>query len=328
MKLYKHPILNSEQLTDTEISQVISEVFSTSKEYIRQCIENSVNKRVPAISKNYTNLSDYIKRINQAIDSNDIFYDIEVGQRIYHGLGQINRWRVTVYIYFPIYLLCEYLFASGYSSSRIANNHSEDFYSFIISSNYQTLNTYVVVYDYTIDIDNITETELISYVERSFHKYLKDNIELLYDPELFTIKSEPAYDSHSDYGKFKNICNEFIKYCEATYKINRKSKWMNIVDKLESERDEDINSIYEQTEAGSYIDGIAQQVEKQIGIYGEPSTQSGHGIIEFRDINTDDILMTQDYKEYCEDVISMALNSNSVKGFKIHLEQYYYKMIE
>lgn len=35
---------------------------------------------------------------------------------------------------------------------------------------------------------------------------------------------------------------------------------------LESERDERINSIYEQTEAGSYIDSIAQSVEDSIGI--------------------------------------------------------------
>lgn len=92
---------------------------------------------------------------------------------------------------------------------------------------------------------------------------------------------------------------------------------------LESERDEGINSIYEQTEAGSYIDSIAQSVEDSIGIWSQPSIQGGHGIIEFLDKDTDEVLLRKDYEDYCDDIIDMALQSKSKKGFVSQLKQYY-----
>ena len=63
------------------------------------------------------------------------------------------------------------------------------------------------------------------------------------------------------------------------YKSSRNSKWMNIVDNLESESDEGINSIYEQTEAGSYIDDIVRSIEDSLGILSEYSVQWGHVIV-------------------------------------------------
>ena len=98
---------------------------------------------------------------------------------------------------------------------------------------------------------------------------------------------------------------------------------MIIVDDLQSEGDGGINSIYEQTEAGSYIDGIAQTVEDTIGIWSQPSIQGGQGIIEFLDKDTDEVLLEKDYEEYCDDIIDMALQSISKKGFVSQLKQYY-----
>lgn len=100
-------------------------------------------------------------------------------------------------------------------------------------------------------------------------------------------------------------------------------EWMNIIDNLESESDEGINSIYEQTEAGSYIDNIVQTVENSLGILSEYSVQWGHGIVEFLDEDTDEVLWRTDYEEYCDDIINMSLQSKSKKDFISRLKQYY-----
>ena len=76
-----------------------------------------------------------------------------------------------------------------------------------------------------------------------------------------------------------------------------------------TEFEDGINSIYEQTSAGSYIDSLAQSVENEIDIYAEPSIQGGQGTVTFRDSNTDEVLLEKDYQEFCNDIIDMALES-------------------
>lgn len=103
----------------------------------------------------------------------------------------------------------------------------------------------------------------------------------------------------------------------------RTNAWKNIVDQLVSESEEDINSIYEETDAGAKIDDIAKEVEDSLGIYGEPSIQAGRGGIFFYDSNTGDVLLRMDYEVFCNDLISMAIESSSKKEFVEKLKSYY-----
>lgn len=90
-----------------------------------------------------------------------------------------------------------------------------------------------------------------------------------------------------------------------------------------TEFEDGINSIYEQTSAGSYIDSLAQSVENEIDIYAEPSIQGGQGTVTFRDSNTDEVLLEKDYQEFCNDIIDMALESKSKQSFVSALKNYY-----
>ena len=115
-----------------------------------------------------------------------------------------------------------------------------------------------------------------------------------------------------------------IKYCKSKSSTSEKTgQWKKITSKLQSEAESGINSIYEQTEAGSYIDSIAQSVEDSLGIYGEPSIQFGQGSIIFYDNNSGDILLEKDYEEYCDDIINIAIESKSKKEFMSQLKHYY-----
>lgn len=100
-------------------------------------------------------------------------------------------------------------------------------------------------------------------------------------------------------------------------------QWEKITSKLLSEAEKGINSIYEQTKAGKYIDNIVQSIEDSLGIWSEPSVQWGHGIIEFLDDDTDEVLWRKDYEEYCDDIIDIAIESESKKEFISQLKQYY-----
>lgn len=326
MKLYKHSVVAAQSNNvSTDVSNMCSVVFNENIDNICEIIKEHVHERVSSMLRNYVYLDDFMRRVTEVIVTDNLFHDsIQIPKR-YYGLGDVTILNNIIYIRFPVYLLCEYFFASGYSSSRIANDHSEDFYNFVESRNYLGLTTFVQACDHNSDITDLSEDRLKSKVEHIFSNESIEHagIQLLYDPERFRCTSDPTCDSPIDMDKFENICNEFIKYCKTNYKSSRNSKWMNIVDTLESESNEGINSIYEQTEAGNYIDSIVQSIEDSLGIWSEPSIQAGHGIIEFLDKNTDEVLLTKDYEEYCDDIIDMAIASKSKKGFMSQLKQYY-----
>lgn len=328
MKLYKHSVVAAKSNDEsTDISNMCSTIFNENKNDICEIIEEYVHERLTSMLGNYSHLEDYMRRVKEVIVADNLFHDSKQVPRTYYEIGNVIILNNIIYIRFPVYLLCEYFFASGYSSSRIANDHSEDFYNFIESRNYLRLTTFVQVFDNRFYIDSLSGDRLKSTLEDVFSdKYMKPStIELLHDPEIFTCTSDPTCDSPLDMDKFERVCNEFIKYCKANYNYrrSRNPEWMNIVDNLESESDKGVNSIYEQTEAGSYIDNIVQTIEDSLGIWSEPSIQGGHGSIIFRDNDTDEVLLEKDYEEYCDDIIDMALQSKSKKEFVSQLKQYY-----
>lgn len=141
---------------------------------------------------------------------------------------------------------------------------------------------------------------------------------------------EEAKDENSyDFGNFGGLLDEteaYIKYYKSKASKTKKKKsndWALKTSELQSEVEDGINSIYEQTDAGSYIEQISLQVEKSLHIYSEPSIQGGVGSIIFYDDKTGDELLEKDYEDFCDDLIDMALESSSRTEFVSKLKQYY-----
>lgn len=117
---------------------------------------------------------------------------------------------------------------------------------------------------------------------------------------------------------------QFTIYCDKNF-INKASNstWPKMIKQLENEYYQGINSISEMTRAGSYIDNIAQKVEKKLGLYSDTSTIDGHGDIIFYDSDTDDIVFQFDYSEFCSDLIHLSLESKTKYEFVQKLTEYY-----
>lgn len=85
-----------------------------------------------------------------------------------------------------------------------------------------------------------------------------------------------------------------------------------------------INSIYEETSAGEYLESIAYQVENEMGLYVEPSVQMGGGIVTIFNESGDEIYADGiDFDEYCEDIVKCMLESNSRSQCVSKLRQLY-----
>lgn len=161
--------------------------------------------------------------------------------------------------------------------------------------------------------------------------YIKknDTVDTVEDQILEELKTGVRYDLECGYyydssGKIQSVeFDDFLEYIRSNLKKSKKSKYASMVHQLKLEAEDGINSIYEQTESGAYIDSIVQSVEDSVGVWSEPSIQGGFGSIAFIDTSTDDVIVEKDYEEYCDDIIDMAIRSKSKKDFISQLEQYY-----
>ena len=191
--------------------------------------------------------------------------------------------------------------------------------------------------------DWVESNDLASNVvyARLFHEGImnhSDDIETLKSRIIYAIESDDFSWILNDYYRDSELNHKeysieelkaFSEYCKARMesseptKSSQSPRWNNIVSELKSEVEDGINSIYDETEAGSYIDSIAQDVEDFLGIYSEPSIEGGRGSIFFYDKETNEELLEKDYDEYCEDIVDMALRSKSEKGFVSKLKKYY-----
>lgn len=119
---------------------------------------------------------------------------------------------------------------------------------------------------------------------------------------------------------------DFINWCKTSKKsTSNKTRiiWKNIVNQLNSEAEDGVDSIYEQTDAGVTIDNIAKGVEDLLNIDSEVSIQGGNGSIYFYSKDTGEELSEIDYQEFCDDIISLAMESSSKKEFVSKLKSYY-----
>jgi len=99
--------------------------------------------------------------------------------------------------------------------------------------------------------------------------------------------------------------------------------WKSLFDKLESEAESGIDSLYEQTEAGRYLNSLCKQVEERLDIYVEPSVQAGVGSVWIWDNSTDEALVEDyDYNDFNNDIFYLAANASNEAEFKSSYESY------
>ena len=112
---------------------------------------------------------------------------------------------------------------------------------------------------------------------------------------------------------------------EKLLKKNRRTlqesmSWQEIKDSLKASIDAGEDPLYTDSEAGDTINTICQEIEEGEGIVLEPSIEAGRGsIFIYRD---DEEVGCEDYEVFNNDVIDLALESNSVDEFKSEYNDY------
>lgn len=91
--------------------------------------------------------------------------------------------------------------------------------------------------------------------------------------------------------------------------------WDTVIDGLQDELDRYSDPIDLQTEYGSLLIGICEEVEKELGVWLEPSIQLGQGGLLVFDAN-DNVVADCDYENFNSDVIDLALTADSESEFK------------
>lgn len=299
MKIYKRKIVASNVFGKTvEIIHDFDYILQDNKHLILQMLDQYCKEHVPDEFREM--YAPYLKVSNLEFKVNDVGYDHQ---------NFIDRFIVRAFLKVPLEItMLYYLAIENYQYSSYIDYVG----LYLEEAGLASVTTYQNVFWCAMyKYENITEEEM----KNNLIKELKDdnNYRLLYNDRY--------YDSNLNH-EYLPI-SEFLEWVKPKVKKPRTSGYNKMIAQLQSERDAGINSIYEQTEAGSYIDNIVQTIEDSLGIWSEPSIQGGHGSIIFRDNDTDEVLLENDYEEYCDDIIDMALQSKSKKEFISQLKQYY-----
>ena len=103
----------------------------------------------------------------------------------------------------------------------------------------------------------------------------------------------------------------------------------DVKQELEQESFDGIDSLYEGTEAGEYINSLCYPVEEELNLFVEPSVQAGRGGVWIYDNSTDDVLVKNyDYEDFNYECIELALDSSSPEDFKAKYKQYLETMVK
>lgn len=141
-------------------------------------------------------------------------------------------------------------------------------------------------------------------------------------------KSSNSYDSFAD--SIDAWMNTYARYYETSKETDYRSlSWNDIQSKVDEDIDKYGNIFYYSDESyvGSYLETIIQKVEEKLGIFVEPSVQSGHGLISVYDAATDDLLFEEDYETWCNDLIDLVYDSTSLNNYSTKVKKYYVNKI-
>lgn len=299
MKIYKRKILASNVFGRTfEITHDFDYILQDNKHLILQMLNQYCKEHVPDEFREI--YAPYLKVSNLEFKVNDVRYDHQ---------NFIDRFIVRAFLKVPLEItMLYYLAIENYQYS----SYIDYVRPYLEEAGLASVTTYQNVFWCAMyKYENITEEEL----ENKLIKELKDdnNYRLLYNDRY--------YDSNLNH-EYLPI-SEFLEWVKPKFKKPGTSGYNKMIAQLQSESEYGINSIYEQTEAGSYIDDIVRSIEESLGIWSEPSVQWGHGIIDFLDEDTDEVLCRKDYEEYCDDIIDIAIESESKEEFMSQVKQYY-----
>lgn len=115
------------------------------------------------------------------------------------------------------------------------------------------------------------------------------------------------------------------RYIKAAEHIN----WKSLANELESDAEDGIDSLYEQTDAGEKLQNIQYEVEDALGIWLEPSVQAGVGGIWFYSSEDDSTLVSDyDYQTFNEDTIDIAIESKNETEYKKRYKAYLENILE
>lgn len=161
----------------------------------------------------------------------------------------------------------------------------------------------------------IDENTMYHYIDKQFNEEAVDN------GHNGRIRISDYMTSFSP----EDLVEEVYKEVSKKYRRRnnpRKGTWMYNMKMLKSDYEEGINPVYEETESGSYIDDLSQQVENSLGVESQIDVQGGQGSIEFYD--SEGIFLTDlDYQQFCDDIITIALNCSTKRDYISQLKQYY-----
>lgn len=119
-----------------------------------------------------------------------------------------------------------------------------------------------------------------------------------------------------------DLRKSFPAYTPSASSKPKAMTWKRLVADLEAEAEDGIDSIYEQTEAGEALEGVCAEVEKQLGVWLEPSIQGGQGSIDILSTDDDTRLGTLDFGDYTYEVCNMAASCSSKNSFKQQYAEY------
>lgn len=142
------------------------------------------------------------------------------------------------------------------------------------------------------------------------------------DPDLLAKLSK---DSDED---VRYVAKHRMKQLGLTTQRKRNG-WGDLLSQLSDDLDENIDPIYEQTEAGKTLADICSEVEDSMNLYIEPSIQGGAGGVWIYD-NTDQSTLVEDYDydSFNSRVLDVALSSNNKSNFKQKYKKYLQNIIQ
>lgn len=104
---------------------------------------------------------------------------------------------------------------------------------------------------------------------------------------------------------------------------SRKSPWTSVLKQLEADCEKYGDPLYEQTEAGEYIQNKCIEVENSLGVWIEPSVQAGTGGVWIYSKDDDTALVEDyDYQTFNDGILDLVVRSSNLSEFKKKYKAY------
>lgn len=110
-------------------------------------------------------------------------------------------------------------------------------------------------------------------------------------------------------------------------KASNISKFDSMKEQLNSEWRTGLDPLDERTDAGEYVIDLSLEVEKDLGIFSEPSIQGGFGGVWLYNESYHKLAADVDYQDFNETLINCVLSSSNEQEAKNKMKKYYEKLI-